>query len=154
MPSTVRVVYGQILTTSVVAALSEDRNAGPAEILFSVALSMLVFWLAHVYAQAVALRLGRQAPLTWREVRTIMRQEWPIMQAAVPALVVLGLGWVGVLSDRAAINLAIAVGVVALSGWGFVIGRRSGLSRLGTVGAVVLNGAFGLAIVALKVIVH
>jgi len=35
-----------------------------------------------------------------------------------------------------------------------VIARRSGLSPLGTVGAVTLNGGFGLAIVALKIIVH
>ena len=66
----------------------------------------------------------------------------------------LGLGWLGLLSNRFAINLAIALGVAALFAWGFLIARRSGLSPLGTVGAVGLNGAFGLAIVALKVIVH
>jgi len=104
---TVGAVYGQILTISVVAALSEDARAGPSEIFFSVILSMLVFWLAHVYAEAVALRLDRSDPLHWREVRGIMRQEWPMMQAAWPALVALGLGWVGVLASRFATNLAI-----------------------------------------------
>jgi len=147
-------VYGQILTISVVAALSEDAQAGPSEIFFSVVLTMLVFWLAHLYAEAVAQRLERPDPLSWREVRGLMSQEWPIMRAALPALLALGLGWAGVVSSRMATNLAIAAGVVALFGWGLLIGRRSYLSPVATVGAVALNGGLGLAIVALKIIVH
>jgi hypothetical protein len=147
-------IYGQILTISVVAALSEDVRAGPNEIFFSVLLTMVVFWLAHVYAEAVAVRLDRPEPLTWREVRVLMGQEWPMMQAAFPALAALALAWFGIISAGAGINLALALGVIALLGWGVVISRRSGLSPLATVGAVALNGFFGLAIVALKVIVH
>lgn len=147
-------IYGQILTISMVAALSEDAQAGSVEIFFSVLLTMAVFWLAHVYAEAVALRLDRPEPLTWREVRALMGQEWPMMQAAFPALAALALGWVGILPARSAVNLAMALGILFLLGWGLVIARRSDLSRLGTVGAVALNGIFGLAIVGLKIIVH
>lgn len=39
---TVATVYGQILTVSVVAALSEDAQAGPSEIFESVVLTMTV----------------------------------------------------------------------------------------------------------------
>jgi hypothetical protein len=147
-------VYGQILATAVVATLSEDSAASASEIFFGVAVAMLVFWLAHVYADAVALRLDRDRPLTVSEVWSVGVQEWPEVQAAVPALAALGLGWVGVLSRDDATDLAIALGIVALCGWGFLIARRSRLTLWGTVGAVALNGALGLAIVALKVIVH
>jgi hypothetical protein len=61
---TLAMVYGQILTISVVAELSEDGQAGPSEIFFSVMLTMVVFWLAHVYAEAVAVRLDRPESLT------------------------------------------------------------------------------------------
>jgi hypothetical protein len=151
---TVAAVYGQILTIAVVAALSEDPKASAGEILLSVVLTMLVFWLAHGYAEAVAERLDRPDPLTWREVRAILWQESPVMRAAVPALIALGLGWAGAFSTPIAANLAIAFGVAALFGWGLLISRRSRLSPLATAGAVVVNGGFGLAIVALKVIVH
>ncbi|HKF79277.1 MAG TPA: hypothetical protein VKB17_00465 [Thermoleophilaceae bacterium] len=147
-------VYGQILATAIVATLSEDSAASASEIFFGVAVAMLVFWLAHVYAEAVAVRLDRDQPLTVPEVWRVAVQEWPEAQAAIPALAALGLGWVGVLTRDAATDLAIALGVVALFGWGFLIARRSRLSPWGTAGAVALNGGFGLAIVALKVIVH
>lgn len=148
------IVYGQILTISVVAELSEDAQAGPSEIFFSVLLTMVVFWLAHAYAEGVAVRLGRPEPLTWREARGILRQEAPILRAALLPLLALSAGSFRVLSERSAINLAMALGILSLLGWGLVIARRSGLSRLGTVGAVALNGFFGLAVVGLKLIVH
>jgi hypothetical protein len=50
--------------------------------------------------------------------------------------------------------LALGLGVVAPLAWGFVIARASRLSALATLGSVALNGAFGLGIVALKLLVH
>jgi hypothetical protein len=137
-----------------VTALSEDAAASAGEIFFGVTVAMVVFWLAHVYAEAVALRLGREWPLTVSDVWGIGVREWPIVQAAAPALVALGLGWFGVLSESASEDLAIGLGIAALFGWGFVIAWRSRLSPWGTAGAVALNGGFGVAIVALKVVIH
>jgi hypothetical protein len=84
-------IYGQILVTSFVAALSEVADVDAGEIFASLLATMLVFWLAHVYADAVAQRLEREDPLTWREVWNIAKYEWPGLQAAVPALVALSL---------------------------------------------------------------
>jgi hypothetical protein len=110
-------IYGQILVTSFVAALSEVVDVDAGEIFTSLLVTMLVFWLAHVYADAVAQRLEREDSLTWREVWSIAKYEWPGLQAAVPALVAVGLGWAGALSTLTAVRLAIALGVVALLAW-------------------------------------
>jgi hypothetical protein len=147
-------IYGQILVTSFVAALSEAVNADAGEIFASLLATMLVFWLAHVYADAVAQRLEREDPLTWRELWNIAKYEWPGLQAAVPALVALSLGWAGALSTRTAVRLALGLGVLALLAWGFVIARASRLSALATLGSVALTGAFGLGIVTLKLYVE
>jgi hypothetical protein len=147
-------VYGQILVTSIVAALSEEETLGAHEIFIGVLGTMLVFWLAHVYAAAVARRLSRPEVLTVGETLAIARDEWPMVQSAAPALLALGLAWAGVLSTRAGIDLAIAAGIGALFAWGLVIARRSGLSPAGTVGSMALSGAFGLVIVGLKIVVH
>jgi hypothetical protein len=147
-------IYGQVLVTSFVAALSEAESIDAGEIFGGLLVTMLVFWLAHVYADAVAQRLEHKDPLTWREVWNIAKYEWPMLQAAVPALLALSLGWAGALPTLTAVRLAIGVGVVALLAWGFVIARVSGLSALATLGSVALNGAFGLGIVALKLLVH
>ncbi len=66
---------------------------------------MLLFWLAHVYADAVAWRLEHADPLTWREVWNIAKYEWPMLQAAVPALLALSLGWAGALPTLTAVRL-------------------------------------------------
>jgi hypothetical protein len=152
-PSVAPAIYGQILATALVATLSEDGSISAGELLFWFAVTMLVFWFAHVYAEAVAERFRRDRSLTWRDVRQVAKRESPELTSALPALVILALGGVHVLTREAAADLAIGLGVVALFAWGFVIARRSGLSPLATAGAVAVNGAFGLAIVALKVLI-
>jgi hypothetical protein len=147
-------VYGQILVTAVIAAFSEYSGISAAETLSGVAVTILVFWVAHVYANAVAEQVSHERALTASDIRRVARDEAPMVQTAIPAMAVLGLGWAGALPDRAAINLAIAVGVVELVAWGFVIARRASLSPRGTAVAVTVNGALGLAIVGLKVAIH
>jgi hypothetical protein len=147
-------IYGQILVTSFVAALSEVVDVDAGEIFTSLLATMLVFWLAHIYADAVEQRLEREDPLTLGDLWSIARYEWPGLQAAVPALVALSLGWAGALSTLTAVRLALGLGVLALFAWGFVIARASRLSALATLGSVALNGGFGLGIVTLKLFVE
>lgn len=89
-------IYGQVLVTSFVAALSEAASVDAGEIFAGLLFTMLVFWLAHVYADAVEQRLEHDDPLTLREVWHIAKYEWPMLQATVPALLALslaGLEW-------------------------------------------------------------
>jgi hypothetical protein len=90
-------VYGQILVTSVVATLSEDHGISAGALLFWVLVTMLVFWVAHVYAEGVARRLDRDSDLTIAEVRDLAVDELPELLAALPAAGALLLGWIGVL---------------------------------------------------------
>jgi hypothetical protein len=152
-PNVAPAIYGQILATALVATLSEDAGISAGELLFWFVMTMLVFWFAHVYSEAVAERFRRDRSLSWRDVRQVALRESPELSAAAPAAFVLALGWLGALSRGAAADLAIAVGVAALFAWGFVIARRSHLSPLAGAAAVAVTGAFGLAIVALKMFV-
>ena len=147
-------VYGQILVTAVVASLSEEQAISAAEMYTGEGVTMFVFALAHVYADAVVERLRRDTGLRWPELKAVAAHEWPMAQAALPTLAILALGWLGVLSRDNAVDWAIVAGVVALCGWGFVIARRSRMSVLGTVGSVALNGALGMTIVALEASLH
>ena len=64
-----RAIYGQILVTSLVGALSEDSDIDAEYILLSVGATMLVFWLAHVYAEAMSRGLEAGRHVSWAEVR-------------------------------------------------------------------------------------
>jgi hypothetical protein len=146
-------VYGQVLASSQVAALSLDESLDSAAILLALTGTVLVFWLAHVYARTVADRVQRHAG-TRGDVVAAMRFEWPIVEAAVPAALALTLGIVGVLSTENAVFLAISLGAVNLFVWGLAIARRLDLGRAAMLALAFSNALFGLIVILMKVAIH
>lgn len=144
-------VYGTILVTSIVAAA--DTNDAIWRSFGIVVVTTFVFWLAHVYAHALASSLDRTDEFSLGEVRRIARHEWPLLQAAVVPSLCLAAGAVGLLERPSAYWLAIGYGVVALLWWGLLFARRTRLSRAATFAVVLVNAAFGLSVVALKMFV-
>jgi hypothetical protein len=149
-----RAIYGTILVMAVISALAHDESITSADLIEGVAATTIVFWIAHVYAEVLGNRLQGEHAASWANVRSAMHHEWPIVQAAVPLVLALVLGVVGILSTDAAVNVAIAVGIVELFLWGLAVGRRLGLSLSATIAAGIINGALGVAIAGLKVLVH
>ena len=147
-------IYGQITSTAVVIALSEYDDYETSDILVGVVLTMLTLWAAHAYAEVMSRQLAHPSALPWHEVRAAMAHEWPLVQAAAPAVVALGIGSTGLIGYEATLDLAIGLGVLSLLAWGFVIARRQRLSWAMTLGVVAVNGAFGLALILMSVLVH
>ena len=89
-------IYGTILVTSVVAAADSSdaiwRSLGIVEV------TVLVFWLAHVYAHALAWSLDSNEPFSRRGLRPVARKEWPLLQAAVVPTIALVAGGIGLIS--------------------------------------------------------
>lgn len=141
-------IYGTILVTSVVAAADGAdaiwRSLGIVEV------TVLVFWLAHVYAGALAWSLDSNEPFSRRQVRRLAGREWPLLQAAVIPSLVLIAGGIGIIATRTAYWIAIGFGVAALVWWGLLFARKEGLGRGATYTVVLVNASFGLCIVALK----
>ncbi|MEA2224501.1 MAG: hypothetical protein QOH83_2877 [Solirubrobacteraceae bacterium] len=54
-------IYGQVVSTSTVAALALDEGLTAVRLLVGVIGVMLTFWLAHAYAELIADRVGRTA---------------------------------------------------------------------------------------------
>jgi hypothetical protein len=154
VPDAARAIYGQILSTAVVATLSEDVEYSVEDVLLAVAVTILVFWLAHVFAESAARRLHQKENLTLRDVTAVGREEGAMVLAALPTVLVLALGSFEALSRDLTLDLAIGLGVAELVGLGFVIARRSKMGVLGTLGSVVLTASFGVLIVGLKTAVH
>ena len=83
---------------------------------------------------------------------TITGREVAIPLASILPLAAIALGALGVVRDRTAIWLALAIGVATLAVQGIRYARLERLSRLGTLVSVALNLSLGLLIVALKVL--
>ena len=113
-----------------------------------------MFWLAHVYAQALSHHLRGARRLEWSVVRTAMAEERPLLEGPVPILVVLALGTGGLIDQDLAIRLSLWLGVAELFAWGMLYARRQRWNWLTSVVAGAVNGLFGLLIVFLEVVVH
>jgi hypothetical protein len=145
-------IYGTILATAVIAGTARHRP--PGRVLALTVATLLVFWLAHVYAAALSHHLLRATRLRWATIATAMAEEWPMVAGPAPSLLLLLLGALGLLGDEAAVNLALWAALAQLVGWGVTYARRQGWSWLAAVVAGTVNGTFGAAIIALKAFLH
>jgi hypothetical protein len=145
-------IYGTILATSVIAAAG-NHGEPPGRIAAATAGTLLVFWLAHVYSEALGNRLA-STRFTLAAARATMVDELPMVEAPLPSILFLVLGAVGLIGDRLAINLALANGVAQLFGWGALAGRRLGWSWLATAANGLVYAAFGVVIILLKALLH
>ncbi len=150
-----RAIYGTILVMAVITALSHDDSVTSAQLIAGVLATTFVFWIAHVYAEVLGNRVeGGSGVPTLANIATAARGEWPLVEASLLPVLCLLLGVVGLVKTDTAVTIAIGVGVVELFGYGILAGRRLGLSRGATIVVGVVNGALGLLIVLLKVLVH
>lgn len=150
-----RAIYGTILVMAVIAALSHDDTVTSAELIAGVLATTFVFWIAHVYAEVLGSRVEQESGRpTLAGVAVAARGEWPLVEAALLPVLALLLGVVGLVETDTAVFIAIGAGVVELFGYGIAAGRALRLSRGGVIVVAMVNGALGLVIVLLKVLVH
>lgn len=142
-------VYGTIVVMGAVVAGSKGEP-DPARLGAIVSATVLVFWLAHVYSDALGETITRGRRLDRRELTDVARRELGIPLAALAPLAALLLGAIGVLRDTTAIWIALIMGLGTLAVTGIAYARIERMGRPGTVAVVAVNLAFGLALVALK----
>lgn len=146
-------VYGSILAAAVVASLDLGDVAAPA-MTVSLGGTMVVFWLSHVWADAVADRMRDGRPYAWGQLRAAATWHWPMLEAALGPLLALALADLGVWVRETAVTIALAISVVQLVGWGIVVGRRTFDSWPAALLSGAVDGLLGLALVVLKTLVH
>jgi hypothetical protein len=145
-------VYGTIIVMGALAAGAEG-SAGdirPWELAVFVAATVIVLWIAHVYAHALGetIRLGRR--LDAAELASVARREFAIPLAAVLPLTALILGAIGVFRESTAVWIALGFGIATLVVDGFRYAAVDRLGRVGTAVTVTINLTLGLLIVGLK----
>jgi hypothetical protein len=143
-------VYGTIVVLAALTAGGESYEHEPWRLDVIVSVTVVVLWLAHVYADGLgeSLTLGRR--LTVREFASISRREFAIPLAAVVPVIFLTLGALRVLAGPTAFWLALGVGVATLTAQGVRYARLERLNPVATSISVAVNLGLGLIIVALE----
>ena len=145
-------IYGTIVASAVIAA-SAAGGKSPDVILTATVATLLVFWLAHVYAHFLDHEV-RHDRTRWRVLASIIGQELSMLAAPALSILLLLLGALGWLNEPLAVRLALWTGVAQLFAWGIEVGRRRGKAWPAALLAGLINGAFGLVIVILEVLLH
>ena len=144
-------VYGTVVVmATLTAAYPSQRD--PWKLAAIVAVTVLVLWIAHVYAHALSRSITHSRP-TLSDLGSIAHSELGILLAAALPLGALLIGSAGLVRESAAIWLALATGLGTLTAEGVRYARLERLGPLATIAAVGLNLAMGLFVVALKVVI-
>jgi hypothetical protein len=144
-------VYGTIVATATIAATGAHQP--PGRILAATVATLLIFWLAHVYADFLDHGL-RQAGFDFKVLAGIAGRELSMLAAPALSILFLLLGALGLFDEDLAVRLALWNGVAQLVGWGTDIGRRRGQGWPAALLTGLVNGAFGVVIILLEVLLH
>ncbi|MEU6769888.1 hypothetical protein [Streptomyces sp. NPDC046759] len=145
-------VYGSMLAASVVIGAGGLGEFPRLELVLLLVLTGLVFWVGHVHAQLFGARLAQRAPDRPTVLR-LCREEWPIVEAAVPPALAVAVSPLLGLDVGGAIWLAVAVAVAVAGqvGWSAAGARQAGASRRLVAGTAAVNLLLGLAIISFKI---
>ena len=147
-------IYGTIVYASVVAASSsaDDDQASAVRLLVFSLVSIVVFWLAHVYSTALgfqgdAVRAGDRVR---DSLRHALSESGGMLEAAIVPSIPLLLAALGVLPADFGVNLALWLAVLMLALLGFSVFRLRGRSVMLCLAGAAVTGAFGVAVILLK----
>lgn len=152
-------VYGTILVSGLVAVSSAHGETSLA-VLVTVAVTVLVFWGAHVYAGTVARvsdrgerEHGETVGVRVAFADSVKHSLGMLSSATVPAVFLLA-GTTRVMPDSLANDLALWSGVVILAFLGYVAFLRRGSPLPTRILGALGTASFGLVFVVLKALVH
>ena len=148
----VRLLYGAVVSAAVLAVI--DDTEPPVTVLVSVGSVLIVYWLVHVYVEALATRIVTPGRSGGASLRTALRQEASILAGGVPALVVLAVAFLFGAAVGTAINLAQWTTVLLLAVAGHLGGYRAGLTGWRLALATLNATLIGVLTIALKTVLH
>lgn len=144
-------VYGLILFSALIGAVDHD-DSDTAEVLLVSAVSLVIFWGAHVFAATITAH-GADMKLGAAIRRAIGHSMGMLYAAVLPAIVLL-LGVFQVISAGNAVGLALLTATIVLGVLGYYAfaQRRSHMAIriLGALGTAL----FGLLMIVLNIAVH
>ena len=129
-------------------AASSANGAAIGSILVATVVTVVVFWLAHVYASVVASGPGVST------VGAAMLDELLVIEAPFASVLVLLAGLLGAFDAGAAVQAALWLAVAQLVAWGAAVARRLGRSWPAAAAFGVVSGMFGVVIILFKALVH
>ncbi|MEA2199298.1 MAG: hypothetical protein QOJ25_3349 [Solirubrobacteraceae bacterium] len=147
------VVYGTLIIGAVLATESVRRET-LLETVGATLLALVLYWLAHSYAATLGDRLDKDIPLTAGGiVRSLVRDRAILRGASIPILALLIASAVGA-SLATAVLIATWTSAATVVAFEVVAAIRARLRGKELIVQVCVGGVMGLAIIALRTVMH
>ncbi|MGZ4230209.1 MAG: hypothetical protein ACXVVQ_02130 [Solirubrobacteraceae bacterium] len=148
-----RVVYGTVAVGALLAAESPEQETY-AETMASVLIALLIYWMAHSYAELTARRIEEGERLTTTAlVGSMLHEVWILVGAAIPVIPLL-IWWIagGSLADADTTAIWTAAGMVVV--YEVIAGLRAELTAKEMIVQLALGATLGVLIISLKLVLH
>lgn len=147
------VIYGVIVIGALLAAES-GRHESYLDTVLSTAIAAALYWLAHSYATVLGQRLETHERLTTSALLRALGHDWALVRgAAIPMLAVL-IAWVTGAGQQSAVSAGLWSAVGSLLAFELLAGLRSRATRGELAIDVAVGLTMGIAILALKIVLH
>jgi hypothetical protein len=147
------VVYGIIVIGALLAAES-GRHESYLDTVASAAIAAALYWLAHAYADVLGRRLALHQRLTAAALARSLTHDWAIVRGAALPLLTLGIAWATGAAQHTAVTAALWSAIASVIAFELIAGIRSRASAGELALEVAVGAAMGVAILALKVVLH
>ena len=147
------VVYGLIVIGALLAAES-DRHETYAEAVGSAAIAAALYWLAHSYTKVIGQRLSEGERLTTGGLWRALVLDWAIVRGAAIPIFALLVSWATGVAQETGVTAALWSAAVSLAALEVAAGIRSEATAAELAIEASVGIVMGLAILALKVVLH
>lgn len=148
-----RLLYGALVAGAAVA-VSAGSGDTPAQIAIATVVSLIVYWLAHVYSAVLGERIAFPGARLRERLGHAIGHETPIIFGGLPTVVVFAVAVLAGAGTSLAAWLGLAGSVSMLAGAGAIAARRAGVSGLGLAAEAASAAVLGGMVAALKILVH
>jgi hypothetical protein len=146
-------IYGTLLA-GVVLATKAHKGVTGASIFWSAVGALVLYWIAHVYADIIGEQIKAHRRPTRGEIGHICLENWSRLRASLIPVIFFEIVRLARGSLNASVLSALWLTVGLLATWGATASYRSGARGVALVVEGVVAGALGVLVVLLKIVLH
>jgi hypothetical protein len=143
-----------MIVVGALLAAESGRHETYLDTVASTAIAAALYWFAHAYADVLGHRLAQHERLSAGSLWRALAHDWAIIRGATLPLAALVIAWAVGAAQQTAVTAALWSTIVSLVAFELIAGIRARASprELALEGAV--GAAMGVAILALKIVLH
>lgn len=146
-------IYGTVTVATLLAAESARRETYLA-VIASIVIALVLYWLAHAYAEFAGHRLETEEPFTYAGLmRTAAHEFAVVLGATLPLIVLLG-GWASGARLSTAVSASIWTAAATIVAVELMIGIKAELRGRDLIRQTLFGAVLGLLVIALRVVLH